>query len=94
MGSFRANAWGLHDMIGNASEWTADSWHDDYEGAPSDGRARLRGGEEGWRVAVRGGGYRSYPQDARVANRGSVRAYSADQAWLERGVRLAQSIGR
>ena len=94
VGSFRANAWGLHDMIGNASEWTADSWHDDYDGAPSDGRARLRGGEESWRVAVRGGGYRSDPQFVRSATRGWVRAYRADQAWLERGVRLAQSIRR
>ena len=84
VGSFGANAWGLYDMIGNAREWTADSWHDDYEGAPSDGRARLREGEESWRVAIRGGSYRSVPQDARSSDRGWIRAYSVDMLGARR----------
>lgn len=33
----RENAWGLFDMSGNVSEWTADCWNPSYEGAPSDG---------------------------------------------------------
>ena len=37
-GSFAPNAFGLFDIVGNASEWVADCWHDNYDGAPSDGR--------------------------------------------------------
>jgi len=31
------NAFGLADMHGNVWEWTADNWHEDYNGAPTDG---------------------------------------------------------
>jgi formylglycine-generating enzyme required for sulfatase activity len=33
------NAFGLHGMHGNVAEWVLDSWHEDYAGAPVDGRA-------------------------------------------------------
>lgn len=55
-GTFRANAFGLHDMMGNLWEWTADCWHASYEGAPGDGSAWTEDCDSAERV-LRGGSY-------------------------------------
>ncbi|KAB2966659.1 SUMF1/EgtB/PvdO family nonheme iron enzyme [Zoogloea sp.] len=70
VGSFAANAFGLHDMIGNIWEWVQDNWHDTYAGAPDDGSAREDG--RGLRV-LRGGSWDLDSAYGRAASRdGSV----------------------
>jgi hypothetical protein len=39
------------DMHGNVYEWCEDAWHDNYNGAPTDGSAWLQGEDGNLRVA-------------------------------------------
>jgi len=61
------NAFGLYDMTGNVWEWVEDSYHDSYNGAPTDGSA-WQG--DGAKRVLRGGSWSFGPQFARAANRG------------------------
>lgn len=55
VGLKRPNGYGLYDMLGNVAEWTQDTWHPDYNGAPTDGRAWTTGG--GPQHTLRGPGW-------------------------------------
>ncbi len=68
VGRYPANAFGLHDMHGNVWEWVQDVWHDSYAVAPSDGSARMSGGDASRRV-LRGGSWNYAPQILRSAFR-------------------------
>ena len=76
--SFPANPWGLHDMHGNVREWCEDHWHNNYEGAPEDGRAWIDEKEYDFNDEInyrllRGGSWNYRPTKCRSAYRGTAR---------------------
>ena len=67
VGSFRANSFGLYDMLGNVYQWVEDCWNETLAGRPSDERAVLTG-NCGARV-VRGGTWGGNPTYVRSGHR-------------------------
>jgi formylglycine-generating enzyme required for sulfatase activity len=67
VGSFKPNPWGLFDMAGNVWQLVEDCYHENYNGAPTDG-LEWKGANCGSRV-VRGGSWRYNPHDLRSASR-------------------------
>ncbi len=69
--SFQANPWGLYNVHGNAWQWMADCWHDNYNGAPTDGSAWTQGSCSSGHV-IRGGSWFNHPGSLRAARRDRV----------------------
>jgi formylglycine-generating enzyme required for sulfatase activity len=65
VGSFAANAFGLHDMSGNVWEWTCSSWQDELKGQEQ----RCSNGDMPI-IVVRGGSWQSNVDHLRSAARG------------------------
>ncbi len=69
VGKFRPNNFGLHDMIGNVWEWTADCYRATYDTSPTDGRPEPAASDcDNW--SVRGGGWMTRPSRQRLSFRG------------------------
>lgn len=67
VGRFAANAWGLHDLAGNVTEWVEDCHSSDYVDAPADGSPLPDTGCLS--RMVRGGSWADGPLGIRPANR-------------------------
>jgi len=87
VGSFAANAFGLHDMNGNVWEWVEDCYQGNYDGAPSDGSARSLSACS-LRV-LRGGSWGDHPRLLRSAGRGR---YLPDYRDVVSGFRVARTF--
>ena len=70
-GSYAANGFGIHDMLGNVAEWVADCWRSSYAGTPSQDGTPWGNGEPCGLRALRGGSWASPPDDLRSAFRES-----------------------
>ena len=93
VGTFPPNAFGLYDMHGNVWEWCADPWHDNYEGAPQDGRVWLENGNENC-SPLRGGSWVNIPKDCRSAYRDDVNRAGRDYLNNAIGFRVACAFAR
>ncbi|RPJ38962.1 MAG: formylglycine-generating enzyme family protein, partial [Planctomycetaceae bacterium] len=71
VGSYRPNAWGLHDMHGNAWEWTRSAYAA-YPYQADDGRNEM---DESGPKIVRGGSWYDRPKRCRSAFRLSYPAW-------------------
>jgi formylglycine-generating enzyme required for sulfatase activity len=89
VGSFRANAFGLSDLLGNVFEWVEDCWHADYVGAPVDGSARRDG--DCAQHELRGGSWFSAPKFVNAAYRNR---FEADYRSSSVGFRLVREVGK
>lgn len=88
VGSFLPNAFGVYDLHGNVREWCADPWHENYSGAPSNGKTWNQGGNKEWRT-LRGGSWANKPSHCRSAHRSG---YPADSLNRAIGFRVAMSL--
>jgi formylglycine-generating enzyme required for sulfatase activity len=89
VGSYRANRFGLHDVIGNVWEWCADSYGP-YTSPVQRGDGLRLGPVNTEMGVVRGGSFNGPAISARSANR---RGAKPDQAHLSTGFRPARALG-
>ena len=79
-------------MSGNVWEWVQDCWHENYNKAPTDGRALTEenGGNCGLRV-FRGGSWNNNPESLRLSTSSRYRN-NTGYRYFNLGFRLAQDV--
>jgi formylglycine-generating enzyme required for sulfatase activity len=86
VGFYAPNAFGLHDVMGNVTEWTGD-WYGSYQLPVGAGDGRRLGSERGERV-VRGGGFYFWPERVSVSLRLNIPPHINDRI----GMRPARPV--
>ena len=74
VGKYTANAWGLHDLHGNAAEWTLSAYRH-YPYRSDDGRNTVENAPRDTERVVRGGSWRDRPFHATASYRLPYRQY-------------------
>lgn len=85
--SFKANAFGVHDILGNVYEWVDDCWDNRYDPTLTDGRSQTTG--DCSKKSVRGGSWEATQGLARSATRGE---WDTNAAISTTGFRVAKKI--
>lgn len=87
VGSYEANPWGLHDLSGNVSEWTADGHDETYYGKSPEHNPK--GPSSGQYRVLRGGSWSDLPGDVRSAGQGD---FTPSRGVDDLGFRCAQDV--
>lgn len=85
VGKFKANGFGIFDMLGNALEWTEDVYAENYPNSKSESKPQ----EEKVRRVLRGGSWYDAPRFVRSAARDKAEPNSR---YANFGFRLARSL--
>ena len=84
LGTKKPNAWGLHDMLGNVMEWTADQYAAYAPGPQANPWVRPT---ESYPIAVRGGSWSDGANRVTCTQR-----FKSDAVWKERDPQLPTSV--
>ena len=87
VGKFQPNAFGLYDMLGNAWQWTADCYDENYQQATKDGTVRTT--NACIRRTMRGGAWSGSPAVVRSAKRNQ---YNPEGRFNFIGFRIARDL--